>query len=185
MIVNTGIAAAIASQLGGMKGNKDAIAETIENNVRSKIIKESLTDPAYYEKMSALLDEIIRLRKEKAIEYEEYLKRIAELATKVQTGKADDAPAQLDTLGRRALYNNLKDFVPTRTVAQPRATYGNTDPTLALVLKVDEAIKLRRPDSWRGVTAREQMVKQILYEVLMDIDAVNRLYPVIFAQKEY
>ncbi|AXV82305.1 type I restriction endonuclease subunit R [Ralstonia solanacearum] len=185
LIVNTGIAAAIASQLGGMKGNKDAIAETIENNVRSKIIKESLTDPAYYEKMSALLDEIIRLRKEKAIEYEEYLKRIAELATKVQTGKADDAPAQLDTLGRRALYNNLKDFVPTRTVAQPRATYGNTDPTLALVLKVDEAIKLRRPDSWRGVTAREQMVKQILYEVLMDIDAVNRLYPVIFAQKEY
>ncbi|MCL1620344.1 type I restriction endonuclease subunit R [Ralstonia pseudosolanacearum] len=185
LIVNTGIAAAIASQLGGMKGNKDAIAETIENNVRSKIIKESLTDPAYYEKMSALLDEIIRLRKEKAIEYEEYLKRIAELATKVQTGKADDAPVQLDTLGRRALYNNLKDFVPTRTVAQPRATYGNTDPTLALVLKVDEAIKLKRPDSWRGVTAREQMVKQILYEVLMDIDAVNRLYPVIFAQKEY
>ncbi|WP_247569306.1 type I restriction endonuclease subunit R [Ralstonia solanacearum] len=185
LIVNTGIAAAIASQLGEMKGNKDAIAETIENNVRSKIIKESLTDPAYYEKMSALLDEIIRLRKEKAIEYEEYLKRIAELATKVQTGKADDAPVQLDTLGRRALYNNLKDFVPTRTVAQPRATYGNTDPTLALVLKVDEAIKLKRPDSWRGVTAREQMVKQILYEVLMDIDAVNRLYPVIFAQKEY
>ncbi|MGR3835421.1 type I restriction endonuclease subunit R [Ralstonia pseudosolanacearum] len=143
LIVNTGIAAAIASQLGEMKGNKDAIAETIENNVRSKIIKESLTDPAYYEKMSALLDEIIRLRKEKAIEYEEYLKRIAELATKVQTGKADDAPVQLDTLGRRALYNNLKDFVPTRTVAQPRATYGNTDPTLALVLKVDEAIKSR------------------------------------------
>ncbi|MHA6896913.1 type I restriction endonuclease subunit R [Ralstonia pseudosolanacearum] len=185
LIVKTGIAAAIACQLGGMKGNKDAIAETIENNVRSKIIKESLTDPAYYEKMSALLDEIIRLRKEKAIEYEEYLKRIAELATKVQTGKADGAPAQLDTLGRRALYNNLKDFVPARTAAQPLATYGNTDPTLALVLKVDEAIKLKRPDSWRGVTAREQMVKQILYEVLADIDAVNRLYPIIFAQKEY
>ncbi|CAH0446620.1 hypothetical protein LMG10661_02686 [Ralstonia syzygii subsp. syzygii] len=101
LIVNTGIAAAIASQLGEMKGNKDAIAETIENNVRSKIIKESLTDPAYYEKMSALLNEIIRLRKEKAIEYEEYLKRIAELATKVQTGKTDDTPARLDTLGRR------------------------------------------------------------------------------------
>ena len=36
--------------------------------------------------MSALLDEIIAARKAKAIEYEEYLKRIAELAKKVQAG---------------------------------------------------------------------------------------------------
>ena len=42
-----------------MKGNKDAIAETIENNVRSKIIKEHLNDPAYYDRMSTLLEEII------------------------------------------------------------------------------------------------------------------------------
>ena len=80
LIVKTGIANAIATQLGGMKGNKNAIAETIENNVRRKIIKEQLNDPAYYENMSALLDEIIAARKAKAIEYEEYLKRIADLA---------------------------------------------------------------------------------------------------------
>ena len=47
LIVKTGIANAIATQLGGLKGNKDAIAETIENNVRRKIIKEHLNDPAY------------------------------------------------------------------------------------------------------------------------------------------
>ena len=46
-----------------MKGNKEAIAETIENNVSSKIIKEHLNDPAYFEAMSALLDEIIKARK--------------------------------------------------------------------------------------------------------------------------
>ena len=56
------------------------MAGTIENNVRSKIIKEHLNDPAYYEKMSALLDEIIAARRAKAIAYEEYLQRIAELA---------------------------------------------------------------------------------------------------------
>jgi type I restriction enzyme R subunit len=38
-----------------IKTNEEAVAETIENNVRSKIIKEHLNDPAYYEKMSALL----------------------------------------------------------------------------------------------------------------------------------
>ena len=100
LIVKTGIADAIATQLGGLKGNKNAIAETIENNVRSKIIKEHLNDPAYYEKMSALLDEIIAARKAKAIEYEEYLKRIAELAKQVEAGQADDTPEELDTPGQ-------------------------------------------------------------------------------------
>ena len=102
LIVKTGIADAIAQQLGGLKGNKRAIAETIENNVRRKIIKEHLNDPAYYEKMSALLDEIIAARKSKAIEYEAYLKRIAELAKKVEVGFADSTPATLNTPGKRA-----------------------------------------------------------------------------------
>lgn len=67
LIVKTGIDKAIATQLDQLKGNKNAIAETIENNVRSKIIKEHLNDPAYYEKMSALLDEIIAARKAKSV----------------------------------------------------------------------------------------------------------------------
>ena len=92
LIVNTGIADAINSLPGGLKDNKNAVAETIENNVRSKIIKDHLSDPAFYEKMSALLDEIIAARKAKAIEYEEYLKQIAELAKKVAAGKSDETP---------------------------------------------------------------------------------------------
>src|SRR5207247_98348 len=58
LIVKSGIASAIATRLGGLR-NGAAIAETIENNVRRKIIHEQLTDPAYYDKMSTLLDEII------------------------------------------------------------------------------------------------------------------------------
>ena len=86
--------------LGGLKGNKDAIAETIENNVRSKIIKEHLNDPAFYEKMSALLDEIIAARKAKAIEYEEYLSQIAELAKKVAAGQAEETPEDAEHAGQ-------------------------------------------------------------------------------------
>ena len=95
LIVKTGIAEAINNLPEGLKGNKNAVAETIENNVRSKIIKEHLNDPAYYEKMSAILDEIIKFRKEQADNYEAYLKRIAELAKRVQAGQAEDTPAQL------------------------------------------------------------------------------------------
>ena len=75
LIVATGIGNAITAQLGGMRGDCNAIAETIENNVRRRILKEHLNDPAYYERMSALLDEIIAARRARAIEYEEYLSR--------------------------------------------------------------------------------------------------------------
>jgi type I restriction enzyme R subunit len=166
LIVKTGIANAIATQLGGLKGNKDAIAETIENNVRRKIVKEHLNDPAFYEKMSALLDEIIAARKAKAVEYELYLKRIAELSKRVASGQAEDTPPQLDTPGKRALWNNL---------------YQNEE----LALRIDAAIRDVRPDGWRGVSPREQMIKAALYEILNDVDEVERVFLIVRAQSEY
>ena len=166
LIVKTGIANAINNLPGGLKSSKQAVAETIENNVRSKIIKEHLNDPAYYEKMSALLDEIIAARKAKAIEYEEYLQRIAELARRVEAGQAEETPEQLNTPGRRALYNNL-----------------NHNEKLAI--KIDEVVKQVRPDGWRGIQAREQVIKAALYGVLRDKDEVERIFLIIKQQKEY
>ena len=58
-----------------IKKNKEAMAETIENNLRKVIIEESPTNPIYYEKMSVLLDELIKLRNEEAAEYEEVFGR--------------------------------------------------------------------------------------------------------------
>ena len=106
--MKSGIADAINSLPRGIKGNKEAVAETIANNVRSKIIKEHLNDPAFYDKMSVLLNEILADLKAQRISYEEFLKRMAELAKKVQTGKADDTPEKLNTPGKRALYNNFE-----------------------------------------------------------------------------
>jgi type I restriction enzyme R subunit len=166
LIVKTGIADAIATRLSNFKGNKDAVAETIENNVRSKIIKEHLTDPAYYEKMSELLDEIIAARKAKAIEYEEYLKRIAELAQGVEVGRADELPETLDTPGKRALFNNL-----------------NQNEELAL--RIDETVRKTRPDDWRDVQPKERVIKAALYCVLQDYAEVERVFLIIKAQKEY
>ena len=166
LIVKTGIANAITSQLGGLKGNKDAIAETIENNVRRKIIKEQLTDPAYFSKMSALLDEIIATRKAKAIEYEEYLKRIADLAKRVDAGYGEETPEQINTPGLRALYSNL----------------NKSD---ELAIKIDEAVRRVRPDAWRGIPAREQAIKQALFEELHDVNEVERIFLIIKQQKEY
>ncbi|MDC7704705.1 type I restriction endonuclease subunit R [Vogesella indigofera] len=185
LIVKTGIADAIAEQLGEMKGNRDAVAETIENNVRSKILKEQLTDPAYFAKMSALLDEIIRLRKERAIEYEDYLAQIADIAKKVSIGRAEDTPPQLKTSGQQALYSNLKDHIAQNAAQQSHAPYGDRDQALDVALTLDEAIKSKRPDEWRGVVAKERMVKQAMFDVLKDVKEVERLFQIVFAHKEY
>ena len=173
----------MGSRVNGLKGNKDAVAETIENNVRSKIIKEHLNDPAYYDKMSALLDEIIAARKAKAIQYEELLKRYAELAKKVQAGQAEDTPVQLNTPGRRALYNNLKES--SSVVGANVAAAPAVDHALDLAIRIDAAVKHDRPDGWRGVQAREQVVKGALYGILQDVAEVERIFLIIKQQREY
>ena len=68
---------------------------------------------------------------------------------------------------------------------EPEAPFAGTSAALDLALKLDAAIKAKRQDAWRGVVAKEQMVKQAMFDVLKDIQEVNRLYPIVFAQKEY
>ena len=182
LIVKTGIADAINKQLGGLRGNKEAIAETIENNVRRKIIKEHLNDPAYYEKMSKLLDELIAARRAKALDYEEYLKRIAELAKKVEVGIEDNTPEELDTPAKRALYNNL---VKIRTPENELSEGGAQDVATDLALMIDKVIREVRPDGWRGIRPRENVIKDALYSILGDVDEVEKLFLIIKEQNEY
>jgi type I restriction enzyme R subunit len=80
IIQNAGIDAAIAAMPSGIRSNKQAVAETIENNVRSNIIRDHLIDPAYFEEMSTLLNLLIVKRRNEAIEYEEYLNQIAHIS---------------------------------------------------------------------------------------------------------
>jgi len=191
LIVKTGIANAIASQLGGLKGDRGAIAETIENNVRRKILREHLNDPACYEKMSALLDEIIAARKAKAVEYEDYLRQVAELARKVDAGQTENTPEPLKhSPALRALYNNLGKAGdrPARTarIAEVPGDYAvSSDPILELALDIDAAVKRVRPDGWRGVQAREQVIKAALYEVLHNALEVEQMFLIVKAQAEY
>lgn len=165
LIVKSGIADAIAQQLSAVK-DKETVAEAIENNVRSKIVKEHLNDPAYYDKISTLLEEIIKARKAKAIDYEEYLKQVAALVGNLVQGRGHSAPPTLNTPGKRALYNNLGE---------------NED----LALQIDDAVKANRPDGWRGVEAKERTIKAAIYEILNDVDEVERLFTIIKSQAEY
>jgi type I restriction enzyme R subunit len=46
-------------------------------------------------------------------------------------------------------------------------------------------VKQTRPDDWRGIQAREQVIKAALYGVLQDTDQVEYVFPIIKQQTEY
>jgi type I restriction enzyme R subunit len=151
----------------GIKSNKGAVAETIANNVRRKIIREHLNDTAFYDQMSALLAEILADLKSMRINYEEFLKRIADLAKQVNAGKTGETPEKLDTPGNRALYNNL-----------------NQDKVLAL--QIDATVRKIRPSDFRGNQAKENTIKGALLPLLgNDRGEVERIFEIIKAQPEY
>src|SRR6185312_1250166 len=72
---------------------------------------EQMNAPAFFAKMSQLLDEVIKLRKEHADRYAEWLKKIADLVVRAQAGHDADAPEVLKrSSGLRAIYNNLQQM---------------------------------------------------------------------------
>ena len=166
LILKIGVRQAVDTLPEGIRAHHDAVAETIENNVRRRIIQEQLTDPAYFAQMSELLDEIIAARHARALEYEAYLQQMAALITQVHSGQNTDLPPTIHSPGLRALYHNL----------------GNNE---AQALAIDVAVKRVRPDAWRGVRAREQVIKAALYAIVQSETEVERLFPILCQQAEY
>lgn len=166
LIVDSGIADAISKLPNGIKNSKEAVAETIENNVRQKIIREHLIDPAYFDEMSKLLQTIIAELRAKRISYEEYLKKMADLAKRVATAQPDDLPKTIRTPAQRALYNNL----------------GKNE---LLALQIDEAVNLVKQVDFRGNEPKERIIKAEIYKIINDEKEVERIFAIIKEQREY
>jgi len=151
-----------------IRKNKEAVAEAIENNVRKLIIDEQPINPKYYEKMSGLLDALIKQRRKKALEYQEFLRKIVELTKKVANPEAGAAyPTAMNTPGRRALYDNL----------------GSDE---ALALAVDDAVHGSRQDDWRVNAFKVKKVRNAIRAVLMDDEATTeRVLELVKNQNEY
>ena len=151
----------------GISRNKEAVAETIENNIRRLIIDEMPTNPKYYENMSTLLDELIKERKEEARNYKEYLARIVELSKKVKNpAQSTTYPKSLNSNAKRALYDNLGQ---------------DEDLTTAL----DAEIYHIKKDGWRGDLIKEREVKYAIGKHIDDDDEVDRVFELVKNQSEY
>ncbi len=171
LIAENGIAAATDKLPESIKGNRAAMSETIENNMRKTIIQEMPVNPAYYEKMSLLLLELIRLRKEAAVTYEELLKKYEALAKDIQPGSKKSYPKDINTQPRQALYDNLQE---------------NEE----LSVLMDDEIKYGKDDDWRGNHIKRRKVELIIKKVLKEHDITDEemirgIVELVNNQKEY
>jgi type I restriction enzyme R subunit len=149
-----------------VKSKPENVAEAIENNVRRLIIDETPVNPKFYERMSELLTDLVRKRKDDAIAYAEYLEKIAELVRGLKDGHGGEYPASMDTPGRKALYDNL----------------GRDE---ALASGVDNAIRGAAQIGWRGNRMKEKMIRRRLQDVLQSDDAVDSIMEIIRSHDEY
>lgn len=166
LIVERG-ADAVEALPKGIRKNKEAVAETIENNVRKVITDERPINPKYYETMSELLDALIEQRKQKAIDYEKYLARIVELTKKIKNPATGAAyPASIDTPAKRALYDNL----------------GKDE---ALAVAIDVEIRTTKKDDWRGNRVKEKEVRNAIRMHLSGLAQIDLIFDLVRNQHEY
>jgi type I restriction enzyme R subunit len=150
-----------------IKNDREAVAETIENNVRKVINDEHPTNPKYFEKMSYLLDVIIRERKKEAIDYKKYLENIVDLTKKVKKPEeTSDYPQLCNTRARRALYDNLNNEEE-------------------LVYKLDDEIRRTKKDKWRGNIIKEREVKYVIKKHITDYAVAKKIFELVKNQNEY
>ena len=158
---------AVESLPTGIRESKEAVAETIECNVRKLIIDESPINPKYYEKMSELLDALIKERRSNAMEYKEYLERIVELTKKASDPTAGSSyPKSINTMAKRALYDNL----------------GKDE---ELAISVDAAIRSTKQDNWQSNHFKTRMVWLAINKELNDSGRTDSILEVVKHQREY
>jgi len=159
---------AIESLPESIRKNEDATAETIENNLRKVIIDEQPVNPKYYEAMSDLLDALIQQRREEAIDYQEYLRKVVDLTKKVKKPSETSAyPASISSEAKRSLYDNL-------------------DKNESLAVAIDAAVRHTKKDDWKSNPFKKKEVRNAISQELGHDDALtNRIFELVLNQREY
>jgi type I restriction enzyme R subunit len=168
----------------GLRENREAMAETIENNVRRLIIDEMAVNPKYYDKMSELLDALIRQRRQEALAYEAYLAALVDLTRRVVQPPQSAYPLSISTGALRALYDNVKGRA--RLARRDRVADAPADEAEIVATELDKAIRAVKKADWRGNTFKEREVRNAIRDTLAESDGiVDEVFDIVKAQREY
>jgi len=166
IIIEQGIGAATDKLPSTIKKSKEAVAETLEANMRKVIIQEMPINPVYYERMSVLLQDLVRQRKNSAVNYEQYLKKIEAIALQMKPeNKQSHYPSTIDTPAKQAIYEIV------------------VDEEIALAMEADVSGSIE--EKWIGNTLKERKVKYAISRHIGDPDMIETILEVIKNQREY
>ena len=173
----------------GIRKSPEAVAETIENNVRRLIIDETAVNPKYYQQMSKLLDDLILQRRKEAIDYKDYLSAIADLTKKVSKPETQSSyPSSIKTAALRSLFDNLVSVGPL-SVADPPSPYefeGSVSVKEKKALALDRAIRHVKKADWRGNQFKEREVRIAIKSALGEDKALeDTIFEIVKAQRDY
>ncbi len=163
---------AIDSLPSNIKQNQHSVAEVLTANMRKMIINERPSNPAYYDKMSALLAQLLQEQRDGKIEYKELIERLIDKLKDMRSESKTRYPKAIHTKGQRALYDNL-----------------GRDEEVALA--VHEAILENAYDGWRNISdnggRKMKTLRKAVAKVLTDasMDKIDEIMQIIIAQPEY
>lgn len=152
----------------GNAKEQDSVAEAIENNIRKKVVQKIVINPAYYSKMSEVLEQLILDRKRGVIAYKQLLAHYLELAKNVS------APEE-----------NERYPESIRKCGAMRAFYDNCGEDERLAIRLHNAVMTSKMDGFRNNPTKENRIKRALYQILKDDNEVERLYKIVVEQEEY
>lgn len=163
---------AIDSLPKNIKQNERSVAEVLAANMRKMIVSERPNNPAYFDKMSDLLNNLLQEQKDGKIEYKEMIKKLIEKLKEARSTIKTKYPILIDTKGKQALYNNL----------------GEDE---ELTLLVHETIKANARDGFRDMDGsgmkKMRALRRSIESVLKGFEQnkIDDVLQIIIAQKEY
>ncbi len=147
---------------------QESAAEAIENNIRKKVVQKIVINPAYYSKMSEVLEQLILDRKRGVIAYKQLLARYLELAKNISMPEESERYPE-----------------SIRKSGAMRAFYDNCGENEELAVHLHKAVMASKMDGFRNHPVKETRIKRELYKILKDEDMVERLYKIVVEQEEY
>lgn len=163
---------AIDSLPKGIKQNERSVAEILAANMRKMIISERPNNPAYFDKMSEILNQLLQEQKDGKIQYKELIEKLIEKLREGRSKMRAKYPATMDTKGKQALYDNL----------------GKDE---ALALRVHEIVKANARDGFRDMDSsglkKMRALRKAVEKALVGAEPgkIDDIMQLIVAQKEY
>ena len=153
---------------GEKSKEQESAAEAIENNIRKKVVEKIVLNPKYYEKMSAVLEQLILERRQGVITYAQLLEKYIELARNVTKPEENESYPE-----------------KVRHSAAMRALYDNTGCDADLAEALHTAVLRSKMDRFRNDPVKERRIKRELLKILKSKDEVERVFKIIVEQEEY